>query len=372
MSKKKIVLFGTGSVAESFYRQFKNEVEILFCVDNTEKQNRTFHNLKILPPLKKNLTDYFVVVASSFYYEIRKQLIQLGLKEFVDFTYNGCIKKKIAILHGNCHIEVIREYLMKSCEFSKEYEIYPSVPICNLKEDNFDDSILENCDLFIHQDIQINNPFSIKFSDNYTLKRLKKNCITIIIPNLFGLGQGFFPQTVRNPRNKMYNGDPSGMFPDGDENIIRLMEQNLSINEIVNILTTKDVYNSDKVIDNFNYYIEKIRRREENWDIKILDDILKKYRLEKLFYDIGHPTNSILEEISKGILRKLDIFDDEKIILDSCLEMHEVPIYPGVCESLGLQFNENIIRKKSIKKLRDVKMNFEEYIREYIEWCYTE
>lgn len=376
MAKEKIVLFGTGTVAETFYRQYKNEVEIVFCVDNnTEKQNGTFHNLKILPPVKKNLTDYFVVVvvvAGVYYHEIRKQLTELGLKEFTDFAY--CIRsrlgKKMAMLHGNCHIQVIREYLTKSPAFSEEYQVYPNLPIHLQKEDHLDDSVLEKCDLFIHQDIQTNNQFGFKFSDDYILKRLKKNCIAITIPNLFGLGHGFFPQTVENSRNKIYNGDPNGMFFYVDENIISFMEQNLSTNEIVNVLTTKKIYNRDQVIDNFNYYIEKIQRREKNWSVKILDYILKKYRFEQLFYDEEHPTNLILEEISKGILRKLAIFADRKIVLDLCLDWHEVPIYPCVGESLGLQFNENIIRKKSKAKLRDVEMDFEEYIREYIEWCY--
>jgi hypothetical protein len=54
----------------------------------------------------------------------------------------------------------------------------------------------------------------------------------------------------------------------------------------------------------------------------------------------------------------------------SDLDDYELPIYPKVKEILKLEFDENDIRKSSHGKKMDKKMSFEEYIREYLYWCY--
>ncbi len=88
--KDKIAVFGTGSSAFSFVRSFSN-LDILFYLDNAKhKQYGILNQKPILPPEVIKNTDnskYTIVVASEFYDEISKQLVDFGLKENKDFLY---------------------------------------------------------------------------------------------------------------------------------------------------------------------------------------------------------------------------------------------------------------------------------------------
>lgn len=46
---------------------------------------------------------------------------------------------------------------------------------------------------YIHQDVRAENPFSYFLSDEYVLPRLKKDCISVTVPNLVGFGRFLFP-----------------------------------------------------------------------------------------------------------------------------------------------------------------------------------
>lgn len=364
-----IVLFGTGSKAEQFYIEFNTKVNIIMCLDNRPNKDY-FHGIKICEPNKENVSLGYVVVASSFYLEISEQLISYGLNEFDDFNCSDCYNKKISVLHGNCHMDVVKQYLKSSQEFDKVYGIYPNPLIQNNKQGYIKENILNHCDLFIHQDIRTNNAYGYKLSDEYILGKLPEKAIKITMPNLFGLGYGFFPQYFINDHNPSLNDDKNGMFPNGDININNFIKAGLNISDIIYKINSNEIYSEVEVVDNFESSIHKIKEREKNWDIKILDFILYSYKKYKLFYDVGHPTNIIMKEISKQILINLGLnYNDIKS--DLCMNQHEDPVYPCVGKYLNLDWVENeIIRVNSPKKMNSNVMDIIEYIKQYIMWCY--
>ena len=80
---KKIVLFGTGSVALLFHGLFAEKCRILcFCDNNTSNQGKKIKGKPVIDP--KNITEYefdYVLIASSFDLEIYDQLVnQLAIK----------------------------------------------------------------------------------------------------------------------------------------------------------------------------------------------------------------------------------------------------------------------------------------------------
>ena len=92
-------------------------------------------------------------------------------------------------------------------------------------------------------------------------------------------------------------------------------------------------------------------------------------RNEKMFYDAGHPTNVIMKKISEEILNRLGI-DEDGIHTDLTMDGCENPIYPSVKRWLKLQWDESEIRKShSARKCCD-KMDFEEYVKEYLWWTH--
>ena len=196
----------------------------------------------------------------------------------------------------------------------------------------------------------------------------------IIIPHLFGLGQAFFPQSPEKGVNKcnaaIANGeDFNGMFPHADKVIDKCVEENMNVENIISFCKSSSALSTADILGNFKKYMDKIKDREKGWDIKIYNFILSNYKKEKLFYDKGHPTNIILKKISLDILFELGLQED-CICTDLKLDAYENPIYPIVAQCLELKWDEIEIRKSTYAKKMCVKMDFDEYIREYVQWSY--
>lgn len=62
---RKIVLYGIGLEGEKFYWRWKDEYEIVFCIDKFPK--KSFHGVPVYDICKEGITekirDYFIVVA---------------------------------------------------------------------------------------------------------------------------------------------------------------------------------------------------------------------------------------------------------------------------------------------------------------------
>lgn len=191
-------------------------------------------------------------------------------------------------------------------------------------------------------DIRRNNEYGYQLSDEYVMPKLNENCKTITIPNLYGAGKIYFPLLgkINNDNIPLSNGnDIDGLFLQYDDIILECLDET------------------------FN----KIRKREEKWDIKVLSYIIENYKKGKLFYDIGHHTEILIAYISKELLGVLGI-NSQMNLKSSPMSAHELPIYPFVAEVLRLEFKDEYIRRNELdKKLKDA-MDLAEYIREYIYW----
>lgn len=373
--KIKYVIWGTGVHAAQFLydNPYINNIEF-FIDNNVVEEGREFCGKKVLRfcEIEKHCTEnYFFIVAVSekVYLEIKQQLQEMEYKEFDDFAFYQFFYKKIVILHGNCHMDIIREFLKSSERFVNGYVIY-QLPLIQCIGGKIDDKTLENCDLFIHQDIQANNEFGYELSDEYILPRLRKECVKITVPNLYGLGRGFFQQMVWNERNYALCGgrDTNGFFPYADIIIDRAVTQGKSVEEILAIMQSQ-VFTAEEIQNNFELYMDKIKKREQNWDIPIYNFIVENYKKHKLFYDPGHPTNVVMKEITLGILKIIGI-EEEALFCDRKMNSLEVLVYDVVRETLEMEWEDNEVRKgKWAKKLR-MRMTKEEYVKEYLFWCY--
>ena len=108
-----------------------------------------------------------IATAENTFLAISEQLRNMELSEFEDFIFYPLIDRKMVLLHGNCHMSIVKEYL-ESCEyFNKEYYIYYNPLICNNTEHKIRKEVLKNCDVWIHEDIQENNAYGIYLSDKY-------------------------------------------------------------------------------------------------------------------------------------------------------------------------------------------------------------
>lgn len=372
-----VVVFGTAfHAAQCLYYLRNKSIRVKYFFDNN-CAGETFFGYSVYRPTKEKIAGNFILVATSeaVYQAISIQLQEFGMQEFDDYIYYEWLYKKIVLLHGNCHMSVIRSFLMSSKQFCEKYSIYPNPPIHINKKKRVSENGIKNCDVWVHQDIRKDNAWSYYFSDEYLRQKVRSDVEEIVVPNLFGLGKFLFPQVRigENFRDRKVSGGGEQtfhLFPWSDRIIDKCVEKGMDKKEIEKFCSGR-VIEDIEIKENFRFYIEKIRKRELAWDIKILDFILENYKDEKLFYDMYHPSETILRQISLDVLKKCGI-DDENIfnIENAFLDAVEYPVYPVVKKVLGLQWEETFIRKSRAGRKICRDMDFSRYIEEYLFWRY--
>ena len=197
-------------------------------------------------------------------------------------------------------------------------------------------------------------------------KQVPETCKIVVVPNLVGLGKGFFPQGKMKTDKRVKR----DIFPESDVNIDEMVQGGVDEIQIEKALNGK-VYQREYIISNFNLYIDKMLEREANWDIKIVDYILMNYKTEKIFFDTRHPTNIVLEEIIRRLLLFLGMSPNFEHADDEISE-EEMPVYPCVKEALGLEWDTKTIRNNDQHRLMPGAMDMLQYIKEYIFWNYSD
>lgn len=287
------------------------------------------------------------------------------------------ILKSKVIVYGNCHTTAIINVLNNNPSFCERYVIHPIPPIQNITDTGFfSKENFGDCDVFIHQSIQLNNRYGKEFASNNILKLLKPECKVIAIPNVYHLPMCFFPQYEEaTPLREVRGRKATHFFRDAiiDEGYT----QNNSVAEIAEKYQREDLYDADEIKEEFRKFIEKVRMREKDWNIKISDFINENFQKRQLFYDPNHPTNFLLEYIAYKLLSELLGNEELKFedVEGSCktrMDSFEMPICECVKRALDLQYggqNASELRVTGIKE-RIEKMYLKEYINQYIsrEW----
>ncbi len=280
--KRDVIVWGTGLDAVRYVYFLHRQKIPVKCILNNHHKMDTCMGYPVCEPDQSVCGSGYVIIAVGTiktYQEISKQLTQLSLREFEDYIYYKWIDRKLAFLHGNCHMTVIQSYLESSVIFQEKYAVYPNPLIYENKKGNIEERVLKYCDIWIHEDIQNDNPYGYYLSDEYIrMKWLKyekemSGCKKeIIIPHLFGLGKAFFPQSGHNRRNESINNaeDANGMFPHADKVIDKCVEQNMSVDSIIAFCKGNRVFDQKTVLDNFNYYMNKIKEEKNHGILRFM------------------------------------------------------------------------------------------------------
>lgn len=356
MNTKKVIVFGAGKTGEKFVYQNFNKVSIHCFWDN--HKTGSFLGYQIEKP--SGGRNYFIIVASIFYLEIREQLMRMGYHEFSDFIPVQIFKKKVAIAYGNCHMNAIKLYLECHREFSLEYGFYPLPMIQTLKNRKLEyEMIFKHCDLFFHQSIRKDNVYGKEYSSEQMLQYVSGRCRVISLPNLYGMPKYLFPQLEVHRR--WQQGALCPFFI--DSNVVAWLNNGVSKEIIINYIANGGVYTKDEILSMWEMFKLKLGKREQEWDIKISDYILENYKKERLFCDINHITSKMAREIAIRILEYMGY--QEKILLElPIMDDMETVIYRDVKEALELEFEDDIIRKHSFGavSLNNCEMSLDEYV----------
>lgn len=390
---KKIVLYGTGYAGEKFYYAYKKRYEIVYAIDC--QSEKYFHGIPVynLEEKRNCIKDYFIIVATEtkrMYDEISKLLSGLGGVEFENYKWIMFIDRKLAILYGNCHMRILEKYLHKHPEFDRRYVArYYYVADENEEKRYPSDNELAHCELLILQDIRQHN--SLKVPEAKIIKeKISPKCINIKIPNLYGCNL-FFPQTrgtyddvfINNlwerHISKNENLLPTKNNQVASANVIGCRDINIESmfregsEKIKEAIESERTYDPLIITQNFQKQLEILRQREKECDITISDYIEKNYREKQLFYDPYHPTNEIIYEKGKKILKILNMEVDEMAVVEDALDEWEMFIYGSVRRALGLEYKQKYIRcHKNRGTLYNSAIDLQEYIDGYLAWYFID
>ena len=370
-----VVVWGTGvDAARCIYELSQRDMEIEYCVEEAHKPNR-FYCYDLYEADLSHVRNKFVAVAVPMerYLKIKKKLNELGLIEFEDFVHYELLYKKMAILHGNCHMDIVGRFLNLSIAFKRSYMVYPNQAIHLNAEGRIDECVLRHCDLWIHQDIRSDVRYGYLLSDEGIRGKLKET----------SQGCFLFPQTEKGCRRKkeeyVYppiptdnHKDKVGMFPETQTDYLIndwIMDCYGEVEEIVRHCMEKDAIAQDSIKKLYEREMDRLRRREAYWDIKISDYIEENYKRRRLFHDHEHPTNEVLKRMAEGVLVLLGI-KEELPDIPLSLARYENPVYPCTQKALGLEWMDAEYhpgnRTVAIRETLDT----EEYIRQYVWWRY--
>lgn len=341
-NKHKYILYGTGGEAERFLFQNPNILpDIAFCID--KKNREKFYDLNVCQIDDVNVRDYIgthcIIVAAGnedIFLEIKHILCNYGLKEWRNFIWSKTVGRKVVLINANCHGAAIQKYLEQSARFCNEYMVYPIPEIQLNTEGEISDDLLKNTDVYIHQDIRAENPMGYKLSDEYVRAHLSQYVIDICIPNFVGMAKWMYPNLGNLDRTMpSMKGPINILFRDSvlDEAVLVCN----SFHEIKNFWGNYK-YEASKMDNDFTTCMDKLKRREENWDIKIFDYIMSNYRRIPCFTDASHPSKYVMREVGRQVADLIGLDDVCDKQYESQLGLM-APIMDCILKNFGLSFD---------------------------------
>lgn len=342
MIDERIVMCGTGIEAERFIFANPEIFKRLDVTNDNPMQNSNFHGLPIQHFRLEDVVSVSsnpggvtkIVFATEFdeYVKYRNSLRKKGFIEGRDFTWYKFVSKKIIVFNVNCYRDFLEKTMIMNEAFRRRYAIYPIGLNWKIGRNGIDDEILSMADVYIHQDIKPDTSIGYKMSDEYILPRLKKECICICVPNFYNTVHFLFPFQGRLLWNSQ---KVFGMY----ENYI-FEEAYLK-----NIKCLKDIkeffccyeYSPNVLDELYEKFINHIRRRENAWDIKLINIIENSFRKNRLFLDLGHVTDIMKKRIYSELCSILEVPDTSDTFFWN-YDMNLMPLLNSIRDHFKLEY----------------------------------
>lgn len=378
-SCKKIVLLGENIFIEKFEKF--NVIGTIGTSNSPEIKKYPYEFLKELPKDTKIIIDddgwddkrifefngkiqeFGLIIGDDYIYSSMLEgklctnviyaLVDENKARFYDLVKKIAGKKELVILHGNCQTHVLRNMLISNQEFKNKF-IICETPRLWIEEDEeqwelfFDSGVLKVVNYLIIQEISPGNVWGYKKSLEYICSQISDACCVIRIPKLFFMG--YFPQLkITHMKNKVsfYGGKISWLDNSVciDKEIIAWILDDssgrfMTAEEIVEIISSDDYFNLDKLKQAVELELKEFEIREKNVDIKMCDFLKENYNKFLMFVTNVHPTRRVLEELARRILRRLRIMDmsiecSKDEIQPPMPSENIFTIYPSVLKAFG-------------------------------------
>ena len=392
LAEKRIILFGAGEVAQIFYTNNRDKLNISHCVSNLSDEwgsKKFMQELDVKEfkseEIKKD--DYLIVCGPFAFRRLEIQLINCGFcmfEHFVESSIAECIlsNKKIALFRGSCILRDVYECIVKAKAFSEEYTAIFATD--NYVTSKYDNRVLyyasKICDCYIYSYRILRQDKVYLFDD----EDLPSDCQKISISNI--TFPGYWPQAdpeIRNSNKYLihpYNAKRDLVFYHTlyrmeDVNLNKMIEEGKSEDEIYNLVSADDYYEEKAVRRNLKVSFKSLQIAEQFADIKVYDFIKNNYDKRLVFQNFSHMHKCVIWTYVRRLLERMGIEYSECELLEeqSPEYIHhggDIPIYPGVAKLLGLDWINELTQYEIMTYHGVEKMTFEQYIRHYV--AYTE
>lgn len=381
--RDRIVLYGAGLAGEKFYYAHGDKID--YVIDNRRKE--IFHGLRVysLQDRAEDIRGRYVVIAADrdeVFQSIENSLVELGLSEFDDYISAEAYGRKLALIYGNCHMEIFQKIIDTQPWFARKYysrRVY--VAASEPSERSPKESLIRNANIIISQDIRENNGFGAMGIDEVR-SFMEEECKVIVVPNVFGCNI-YFPQAIEpdvktiqvhtNEKADLIKLDFIRQITGwADPNIEKWAFDGLDSDAIARRIQTEQVYSDEQIKQLFSKAIMKLEKREKGCTVIISDYIKSNYKSQKLFFDPRHPCSSLVSEKVKRVIEYLGgIYDDSfsDTSAQERMDNDEIFIYGCVKRALGLEFEDKYIKTGAkYSTLHYHPITLEEYVDTYIKW----
>ncbi len=383
---KNIVIFGTGEVAKTFYDRNKDNINIKYFTSNWNQEIAFCGLQRIEPTNLQDIEDVYIVVCAS---KIGSSVIENQLSLQFSYITQFCDheifeqmlqgKRRLLLVTGLCHQQLLFEGLQFVRDIVQEYILsfywYGDIKSnVLLKKKVFE--LSKHADFAVVLKTRANECYH--YISPIPKKIIFPNpCLQAIYPQIIW-GQGVGNTYLENPvlKQKMRKRiEDIRAFRYTDRNVVQLVQQGFSDEEVVKEISRRDFYTKDVLSCEFDKMIRYNRNADSETDIMFTDYIIENYTEHRLFLDGEHFSNQLAWKIIVDTVKIIDgninISEEEKLDLihkltqkDAVWE-YECPVYPSVQEYFGLQWVNKNTKYKYVNLYSTRELEFEEFMLQY-------
>lgn len=232
------------------------------------------------------------------------------------------------LIHANCQGVALARLLLASPAFAARFSVRV---FTNYTGEPVPQAALDGCDLFLYQNI---GEKWGEVSSERLVARLPAKATVWQVPNC--LFKGYWP---------FWTNQTTMDF--GDTLLERLVGMGLAASEILHIYLHTDLSRTHDFAALFEESLAVEEAKERDAVVKTVPLVRERWRQERLFTTINHPSPRLMRHVADGILAALDLAplrdaevgDMEAYRCDpSPEEVFELPIHPQVAAVHGLAF----------------------------------
>ena len=385
IAKKKIIIFGAGKEAKEFVKKYSDKIKINYFTSNDETEkdfdNLTRINISELPIMKGG---YIIICASALGVAHIESQLSLCFQPWEDFVDSNIFeqafqgKKKLIVVEGLCHQELVVKGLTLTPEINNDYivKFYWKALLKSNASLRQQRNLLYRYADFVIQ-LQLRSEEVAASLVNVPIIKMPLTYMQFLYPQII-CAQEMGITYLCNPykmKLKKKLGDIRA-FRYTDTNIVRMLRQGLSEDDVLYEISKLDFYD--------DRYLEKIMTssirtntiNDEMADIHLNTFIMQNFKERKLFLDGQHWSNVLAWEAIRQILYLMglgnikipDLNLIEELTKEDAVWANEIPIYPSVIKLMGLKWAENDSVYTMVKLNEIKKVTFHDYMKEYIRY----